>query len=116
MEQLVKETMESCREYIPKLIETVSKIALYIQGGNEATGIRLIPPVFEGLLWVIDAVQGIQRHGFLEEIDLPDIIRHLKDLEHALEIRDHVLIADLFEYEIGPALEIWLEKIEQCQP
>jgi len=113
MENIVKETMLSCREYLPKLTEAVSKIALDMQGGNEAAGIRLMPEVFDGLQWVIEAVNGIQRHGFLGDIDLQEITRHFEELKNALEIRDHVLIADLFEYEIGPVLESWLEKVDQ---
>lgn len=116
MEQLVRETMESCLDYIPKLIKAVSETAEKIQSGNEAAGIRLMPPVFDGLQWVMEAIQGMQRNGFLREINLEGLLKQFKELENALEIRDYVLIADLFEYEIGPVLEDWLKTIEQSRP
>lgn len=114
MESLTKETLGSCREYIPRLIETVSAIACDIQSGAEAQGIRLMPAVFDGLQWLVEALQGLQQIGFSTGIDLQDITGCFEQLEKALEIRDYVLIADLFEYEIGPALENWLKTIEQC--
>ena len=113
MEQLVKETLESCLDYLPKLIRAVSEIPEMLQSGNEAAGIRLLPPVFDGLQWVMEAIQGMQRNGFLREVDLGSLAKHFKELESALEIRDYVLIADLFEYEIEPVLEEWLKTIEQ---
>lgn len=113
MEQLIKETLQSCREYLPKLIAVVANTAGYIQSGNEAEGVCLMPSVFDGLQWVTDAIRGIQQNGFNLEIDLQSITERFKELEGALEIRDYVLIADIFEYEIGPTLEEWLKKIEQ---
>ncbi|MHB1041768.1 MAG: hypothetical protein ACYC0Q_02910 [Eubacteriales bacterium] len=114
MESLTEATLDSCREYIPRLIEAVSKIACDIQSGNETQGIRLIPVVFDGLQWLTEAIRGMQQIGFSIGIDLQDITGCFEQLEKALEIRDYVLTADLFEYEIGPALENWLKTIEQC--
>lgn len=115
MENLINETLETCREYIPKLIKAVTDAAYDIQSGNEAKGIRLMPGIFDGLQWVIDAVMGVQQNGFPLGIDIKDITEIFKELEKALEVRDHVLIADLFEYEIGPSLEKWLKIIEQSR-
>lgn len=116
VEQLVRETIESCVDYMPKLIKAVSEIGEKIQSGNEAAGICLMPPVFEGLQWVIEAILGMQQNGFLHEIDTERLTKQFKELENALEIRDYVLIADLFEYEIGPVLEGWLKTIELSRP
>lgn len=112
MEQLIQETLDSCQEYIPKLIKAVSATAYKIQSGNEADGVLIMSSIFEGLQWVIDAVQGLKNNGHLLEIDISNITDHLKELEEALKIRDYVLVADLFEYEIGPALQTWLGNIQ----
>lgn len=114
MESLTKETLDSCREYIPRLIEAISVTAFDIQSGNEAQGISLMPEVFDGLQWLTEAIRGMQQIGFSTGINLQDITGCFEQLEKALEIRDYVLIADIFEYEIGPALENWLKTIEKC--
>ncbi|MCL0081405.1 hypothetical protein M1N64_04175 [Peptococcaceae bacterium] len=112
-EQLAKETLQSCQEYIYKLADATVKIAEQIQSGNEGEGMRMIPPVLDGMQWLFEAMQGLQQHGYLLEIDWRATVDKFKELEAALTVRDYVLIADIFEYEIEPALKEWLEKIEQ---
>lgn len=111
MEKLIKETLDSCIEYIPKLLKAVSNIVYNMQSGNEGEGISLMPNILEGLQWVIEAVHGMQQHGYLINIDIPVMTERLRELQEALEIRDYVLIADIFEYEVSPLLENWLESI-----
>lgn len=114
MEDFIKETLDSCREYIPRLLAAVYAVARDMQSGNEAEGIRLMPEIFDGLQWVIAAVRGMQQNGFPLEIDLAELSRCFEQLEKALAIKDYVLLADIFEYEIGPVLDDWLGTIEQC--
>lgn len=111
MLQLVLETLETCEEYVPRLITATKDIAYHLQSGNEAAGIGLLEPVFEGIGWVIDAVHGIQQNRYPLDIQVTEMQEVLKSLEEALEMRDYVLMADLFEYEIAPLLENWLEQI-----
>ena len=112
MLELVLETLETCKEYVPKLINAATTIANHFQSGNEAAGVELLEPVFEGIGWVIDAVNGIQQNRYQLDIQLDEMKELLKSLEEALEIRDYVQMADLFEYEIAPLLENWLQKIQ----
>lgn len=112
MLQLVLETLESCEEYIPKLISATSNIAFHLQSGNEAKGTELLEPVYEGIRWVIDAVNGIQLNGYPMDIDVSEMKEILVSMEEALEMRDYVLLADLFEYEMTPMLETWLQQMQ----
>ncbi|MCL5781231.1 MAG: hypothetical protein M1119_10135 [Firmicutes bacterium] len=111
MRELIKETLQSCQEYMPVLISAVGDAAFLLQSGDEARGVQLVIKIIDGLQWVIDAVQGVQQNGFSLNIDITDIAVHFQQLESALTIRDYVLVADLFEYEIAPTLQIWLDKV-----
>ncbi|GAB6158048.1 hypothetical protein JCM39194_12480 [Desulfotomaculum varum] len=112
MKELIKETLQSCREYIPNLISAVGDAAFLLQSGDEAKGVQLLIKIIDGLQWVIEAVQGVQQNGFSLNIDTSDIAVHFQQLESAFAIRDYVLVADLFEYEIIPVLQSWLEKVK----
>lgn len=115
MLEVVLETLETCEEYIPKLIQATTTIAYHFQSGNEAAGVELLEPVFDGIGWVIEAVNGIQQNRYQLDIQLQDMKELLKLLEEAMEIRDYVQMADLFEYEIAPLLETWLQKVQHAR-
>lgn len=115
MFELILETLETCEEYIPKLIDATTTIAYHFQSGNEAAGVELLHPVFEGIGWVIEAVNGIQQNRCQLDIQLEEMNELLRTLEEALEIRDYVQMADLFEYEIAPMLDSWLRKIQDAR-
>lgn len=111
MRELIKETLQSCQEYMPVLISAVADTALLLQSGNEAKGVQIVIKIIDGLQWVIEAVQGVRQNGLPLSIDIADIAVHFPELERALTIRDYVLVADLFEYEIAPTLQSWLDKV-----
>ncbi|WP_273483048.1 hypothetical protein [Desulforamulus ruminis] len=72
----------------------------------------ILPNVIDGLQWLVEAVQGIQQNGCNLSITIASLTKHFEELERALEVRDYVLTADLFEYEITPTLEEWLKKVK----
>lgn len=113
MKNLIADTVESSIEYIPKLIEACHKCSFDIQSGNEAKGINLIPDIIEGLQWVTEAIDGMQKCGFQLDIDWEFMNQCFSNLEQSLMYNDFVSIADLLEYEIGAFLERSLEKIQE---
>ncbi|WP_066055877.1 hypothetical protein [Robertmurraya korlensis] len=113
MEQIVIDTLESLKEYFPKLINGSREIAEYLQEGNEAKALSVMPQLVEGLQWVFEAVMGIQNNGFLNDINLLDLKDNFQEMVEALEIGDHVLLADLLQYEIAPTLEKWVLMVDK---
>lgn len=111
MKSLIEETLESLNEYLPKLIEGCKEVSRDLQTGNEAAALDKLPLVLEGLEWVTEAIGGIKNNGRSINVDEKALIPFLLDMEGALEIGDYVLVADLFEYEIAPILEQWIEAL-----
>lgn len=111
MDNIVNETIESLRDYIPKLISAGQELVNNLQSGNEAKAFSAMPQIIEGLEWAFQAVEGIKKLGKAREIELTDVNSKFNEVINALEVKDYVLLADLFEYEIIPILENWLENI-----
>lgn len=111
MKDIVMDTLQTCQDYIPEVIKGVSSVAFHLQSGNEAEGIRLLSKVFEALQWLTDAVGGIQKNGFLLNLNLDIMNQQFNSLEEALKVRDYVLTADILDYEISPLLEDLLKTV-----
>jgi hypothetical protein len=112
MKEIVAETLESLNEYIPKLVLACQNTVESLQGGNEATALQMLPPIIEGLEWVLDAVSGEQNNGQLFSIDLKTLTKHFQEMVPAMEMGDYVLLADLLDYELVPILTEWHEIIK----
>lgn len=111
MKEIVRDTLQTCQDYIPRVINGLSSVAYHLQSGNEAEGVQLLAKVFEALQWLAEAVAGIQENGSLLNTNLILITEQFKGLEEALKLRDYILTADILEYEITPLLENLLEEV-----
>lgn len=111
MEKILKETIESLEDYLPRIIKGSKEISYNLTGGNEASAISAMPEYVEGIQWIYEALAGIQNSGFLREINLLALQTHFKEVVESLEIGDHVLLADILEYEITPIMETWLTEV-----
>ncbi|GAX88905.1 hypothetical protein [Effusibacillus lacus] len=116
MNKLVEETLQSCQEYIPRLIEAHEQLATYFQGNEEAKGLDLFQLYIEGIDWLQQSVRGIQNldHSKIPGIQVDEVNPKLIEIEEALQNRDYVLMGDLLDYEITPILEQWLKKVEEA--
>lgn len=108
MEPILRETIESLIEYIPKMINGCQNTVENLQGGNEAVAVQLLPDIVEGLEWILQALSGLRDNGKFLNIELSSLTKHFHEMVNALELRDYVLLADLLDYEIVPVLEDWL--------
>lgn len=111
MEKLINDTMESCEQYIPKLIDACLNNSFNLQSANEGEAISLMPSIIEGIQWVVEAVQGMQKCRCQLSIEWNDFIPLLRQLTEAVENSDFVLLADVLQHEIVPALRDWLSII-----
>lgn len=106
------EALITANEYINNLKDGVNMLVEYIQSGRENKAVSLIPPISEGIGWVmevIDLTRDIQK----EDIDISMIDEKLNEIVEAIENEDYVLIGDLFNYEILPILEEIHSKVKK---
>jgi hypothetical protein len=115
MRKLALETLESCKEYMPNLIQASENIALYFQTGQNQKAIELIPLYVDGLQWVLEAINGIRNNGVSLEINVENVMQHLPTMLEGLEANDFTLTADIIAYEITPTLQEWLRGMNEYQ-
>lgn len=111
MEALIVETINSIKDYMPKLIVGCNNTIENLQRGNEAVALQALPGIVEGLEWVLEAISGLKAIGQLKEVQLVELTKHFQDLVSSLELNDYVLLADILDYEVSPVLNNWLQII-----
>jgi hypothetical protein len=110
MEEIITETLDTLKEYIPKLVRASESIAENLQGGDHYEAMQQLPYYFEGIEWVVSALNGISKNRIKFEIESSSLNEHLIEAEEAIKNQDYILLADLLEYEFTPILEEWLRK------
>lgn len=112
--KLMKETLESAYEYIPRAIAGSNVISTNIQGGREDKAMALCIDLIDGLKWLIDAIiltKPIQiEYDRLVNID--EVNDLFSQIVEAFENSDYVLLSDLLEYELTPTLNKWQDEID----
>lgn len=98
------EALRTASEYLENLCGGVRKVVNYIEQGEEEKGMDLIPPIADGIEWLLNAV-NLTQETHNGSIDVGDINEKLGEVVDALENEDFVLVGDLFNYEILPILE-----------
>lgn len=125
---LVNETIISTDQYVINAVPLVSKLAeRFYQQPTDNSWEQLID-LFEGLQWIIqtlsqiDSIKDISKivnnyeiwNEYVQSVSkLNDII---PELEAALSCKDSILIGDILLYEIKPAYENMLEKLQFLKP
>ncbi|MEI2427197.1 hypothetical protein V8V54_19745 [Priestia megaterium] len=104
--QLVNETIETLKEYIPKLQNACNDITEALQTNSHSTALQLIGQFSEGMDWVSEANILLAKLNVEVNIEeLTNINGFFKEINSALSIEDYVLVADLFQYEVKPSLD-----------
>lgn len=104
-QQLINETIESIREYLPKLSAASEKIANDIQF-NQDNWLDTLLAFLDGMDWLTQAVQGLRKLNdqLLPNWDSEVLIALLGQMNQALEQSDFVSLSDLLQYEMKPLL------------
>jgi len=105
MENLISETMLSYNEYIAKLPEGCQNIADCIRIDNLSAALKSILEFSEGVSWLIDANNVLEKNSFINLLNTEKINEFLIEINNGLEIQDYVVVADMFEYEIKTFFE-----------
>jgi hypothetical protein len=107
-QELIQETMESMREYLPKLVSASAQIAQDIQS-HQGGWLEVFLMYLDGMGWLTDAAAGIQRLDplALDGWDTASLIDLLGQMKQALEREDFVTLCDLLQYEVQPMLQTY---------
>ncbi|WP_339263841.1 hypothetical protein MKY07_03480 [Solibacillus sp. FSL W7-1472] len=102
MEKLIAETMESYNMYIKKVPTGAEYIANNLREDNINDGLQTIKDFSEGVIWLTEVSELLNRNGITAKLDIQKIKGFLIEINEGLEKQDYVLVADMFEYEIAP--------------
>ncbi|GAA4718722.1 hypothetical protein [Brevibacillus fulvus] len=111
-QEIVQETLDSIKEYLPKLIRASHMIAEDIQS-NQGTWVDTLMQYIEGMNWLIQAINGIQKvdEDALSNWELASLSAIFHQMNEALEQEDFVMLSDLLQYEISPLLNSYDEQL-----
>lgn len=114
--RLMRETLEQAEEYIPKLIVGINVIANELRTGMEnETAASMLNDAIDGLEWINDAVNLTIDFWVNKDVIEADALKDpLAMMAEAMQNRDHILLADVLDYEIKPVLENWLKTINDA--
>lgn len=111
--QLMIETLEEMRNYIPNVLQAINGMVKSFQTDNEQEGIKVFNPFAEGMQWILEALsltQTLQKELDMD-IDIAQIEHPIGEMLEGWENGDYILISDLLEYEIYPLLNKWNEEL-----
>lgn len=113
--RLMKETVETANEYIDRLVEGADAISGYIQGGREDKGLMISADLIDGLNWLMDVLNltRLLQERCGEVIGTEQCSKLFSVLIEAFENRDYVLLSDVLEYELIPALKDWQGRFQE---
>lgn len=97
------EVLKTANEYIDNIKSGIEDIVNKINSGNENDGVALIAQVADGIDWLVNVLR-LTSDIHKGEISILNMNEKLREIIEALENEDFVLIGDLFNYELLPAL------------
>lgn len=109
MNKEVKEALDTLINYIPNFQKGILDLLYYSNIiGEEGVMYSVVGRLIEGLEYIYQVLTltGLKRYtGNLESI--------FNLLQHGLDMKDHIYICDLFEYEVSHLLDKILVNIEE---
>lgn len=117
--RLIDQALDSCREFIPHVKDSCLRTSEALRGtdANEAQS-RFIETM-DSCFWLVDTLRHIrgasrvnkvsQETGDLDQWTKQEekMAKVVKEVVTAFEAKDYVLVADLLEYELSEAVNIW---------
>lgn len=122
---LVKDSLQSIKEWIPKVKSISLEVSELFREGNHEKAHGLFRDTLDGCLWLTDALRLLK--GVLlqteDESQTQTRIRWtacegrfsqvVGELLEGYKNRDFVLVADVLEYDLTTVLEEWFEMLNQ---
>lgn len=115
--ELLASTVQSAKEYLPRLEDGAAQAAALLQSGRENEAFTLVGQLVEGLQWYSEFLGNLAAlmppEKARAEERLTELTAVLAQLLQSWEGQDHTLLADLLEYELSPQLQRGLEYVEE---
>lgn len=110
MSAVIEEAKKSYFEYLEKLAAGCQQISDDLRTENTSVAINNIMDAIQGMQWLTDVEVGLKKNKYRIDSVMEKANGFLNDINEALEKRDYVYVADLFEYELQPLFEAQLEE------
>lgn len=118
-DSLILEALESTCSFVPELERSCLSTADALRGANLAHGQKLFGETLDGCQWLVDTLGHIRgaASGIGQPIERTErwyeaekmIIKVVREVSEAYKNNDNVLVADLLEYEMSAAVQLWGE-------
>lgn len=122
-DQLIVDALNSTTEFLPSLNESCLNTSDILRGGSVLEAQQAFGKTLDGCQWLVDtlthvrgAASGIGKpvHRTERWFEAEKVIaRVIREVSDAYAANDSVLVADLLEYELTAALQIWGEAIRE---
>ncbi|MEQ2527511.1 hypothetical protein WMO40_12415 [Bacillaceae bacterium CLA-AA-H227] len=99
---IVQETQQTYYEYINQVEKGCLQISEYLRTEQISEALNTIIQFSEGIVWLLQVEELMNKNGFSMDSLIHKANEFLNEINQALEIRDYVFVADLFEYELNP--------------
>ncbi|NPV42744.1 MAG: hypothetical protein HPY70_01990 [Firmicutes bacterium] len=113
-EEIIEESIETAKEYLPKLKAGLYEMVKLFHEGKDQEAVSLFVTAVDGLEWLNSFLKGMRLANL--ETDSKKITSYpqiMKDLLDAWERQDFLLVSDILEYELIPLIEEKIETIEK---
>lgn len=122
-DQLILDALGSTIEYLPGLEKSCLETSEILRSGSVLEAQQAFGKSLDGCQWLVDTLTHVR--GAASGIGKPihrterwfeaekAIARVIREVSDAYAANDTVLVADLFEYELTAALQIWHEAIRE---
>jgi len=122
-EELARNSLEACRGNVDEIETLIDTVVAKLQKSEVQSAMNELGSLFGRLN---DTYRGLQGIFQLMKIDpqsvelatgsaekaMVGMVSQLKDIKTAIENHDYVQLADLFQYELKPALKQWYQIID----
>lgn len=105
------EALTTASEYIERLEKGIEDISYYMEIENEVEACRIISDATEGIQWLLDVIR-LTEDVHNKQLSTEKIEENLVEIVEALENEDYILVGDLFNYELLPAIIELKKKIK----
>ncbi|MBG9454821.1 hypothetical protein ABE61_12390 [Lysinibacillus sphaericus] len=104
MEQ-VQGVIDSYNLYIENITTGVQYIATQLRLDGTEEMFVAIKDFSEGVIWLSQVTELLKPYDIDTQLDITKIEEFLIEINKGLEIKDYIIVADMFEYEIAPFFE-----------
>lgn len=110
MDKERQEFIKDVLEYIEKVINVINKTTEALYNENDEDGLKNIELLANGIDYIVQAYLVINTDS---RFDISNLNDQLILIVEAIENKDYILVADIFNYEIKPIIMAIMEDIKE---